>query len=752
MKSHKKIRVKGIVQGVGFRPFVFNLARIFNISGFVLNDTEGVYIEAHAEDSALAQFISAISGQTPALAYITEVVVTDAPPSYADGFFIKESGETGRRGVFFSPDTAVCDDCLKEFFDPADRRYHYPFITCIHCGPRFSIVKDIPYDRRNTSMDSFSICASCAAEYSDPADRRFHVQPIACQSCGPSLTMKSIDGTEIVQGSLDTASRFVSLIKQNKIIAVKGVGGYLLACDAASDEAVSKLRQRKRRPFKPFAVMAASVLAARGIAVISPKEEELLESKERPIVLLKTKEALSPLVAPQVSTIGVMLPYIPFQRLLFEIDPTMILVMTSGNIAEEPIIYEDDAANSGFAGIADYIVSYDRDIIAQNDDSVLFVDDDIPLFVRRSRGYVPSPFQSEFSPVSILASGGDLKNTFALTSKDFTIVSQHLGDMAHPATQDAFQKTLAHYMRVFDIKPDVIVSDAHPEYMTTRLCDELAGTSGARRLRVQHHHAHAASVIEEYKLKGPVIGIIFDGTGYGLDGVLWGSEFLVTDGEDFTRAAHFSGFPLPGGEKALKDVWRTGLSLIHSCGATSALFEEYPQTDALLEMMDKKINCPLSCGMGRIFDGISSILGLSAYTSSEAEAALLLEEAAYRGNWTGKPFVIPQKDGVIQTEELTRYILGLLENGTAAEDIASAFHISIAATTLAAAEKIRGETGIGRIVISGGVFHNRMLFKVVRELLEKAGFTVFFSRRLPFNDGCLSYGQAAVARRLARKL
>jgi len=563
--------------------------------------------------------------------------------------------------------------------------------------------------------------------------------------------MRSIDGGETLQGSDNIASRFVSLIRQNKIIAMKGSGGYLLACDAMADAPVSELRRRKRRPFKPFAVMAASISAAREIAVISCKEEELLVSKERPIVLLKTRNALSPLVAPEMSSVGVMLPYLPFQHLLFEIDPKMVLVMTSGNITEEPIIYEDDAAVNGFRDIADYIISYDRDIVAQNDDSVLFVDNDIPLFVRRSRGYVPGPFQSEFSSASILASGGDLKNTFTLTREDFTIVSQHIGDMAHPATQDVFQKTLAHYMRVFDVKPDIIVSDAHPEYMTTLLCDELSAASGAVRLHVQHHHAHAASVIEEYGLEGPVIGIIFDGTGYGLDGSLWGSEFLITDGDEFTRAAHFSNFPLPGGEKALKDIWRTGLSLIYSCGAPSRLFEENPQTAALLEMLDKKINCPLSCGMGRIFDGISALLGISAYTSAEAEAAILLEEAAYRGNWTGEPFVIPQKDGVIQTGELTRYVLWLLESGTAVEDIASAFHISIAVTSLAAAEKIREKTGIGRVVISGGVFHNRILFKSLRELLEKAGFTVFFSRRLPFNDGCLSYGQASVARRLARK-
>ncbi|MCL2025300.1 MAG: carbamoyltransferase HypF, partial [Leptospirales bacterium] len=642
MKSHKKIRVKGIVQGVGFRPFVFNLAKKFDISGFVLNDTEGVYIEVHGEEAALTQFLNAISVQAPALAHITEIVVTDAPPSEAVGFFIRESSYSDYRSVFFSPDMAVCDDCLKEFFDPADRRYHYPFITCINCGPRFSIVRDIPYDRRSTSMKDFNMCRLCAGEYSEPADRRFHVQPLACPSCGPSLTLKSIGGGETLQGTDEIALRFVDLIKQNKIIAMKGLGGYLLACDAASDAAVSLLRRRKHRAFKPFAVMAASVSAAREIAVISPKEEELLISKERPIVLLKTKGVLSQYVAPQISTVGVMLPYLPFQHLLFEIDPKMVLVMTSGNIAEEPIIYSDDVAAGGFIGIADYIVSYNRDIIAQNDDSVLYVDNDIPLFVRRSRGYVPSPFQSETSSVSILASGGDIKNTFALTGKDFTIVSQHLGDMEHPATQDVFKETLAYYMRVFDIRPGIIVSDAHPAYMTTQLCDELAIAGGAERLRVQHHHAHAASVIEEYKLEGPVMGIIFDGTGYGLDGVLWGSEFLIVEGEEFTRAAHFSDFPLPGGEKAIKDVWRIGLSLIHSCGATSRLFEENPQTAALLEMLDKKINCPPSCGMGRIFDGISAILGLRAYTSSEAEAAILLEEASYRGNWAGKPFVIPQ--------------------------------------------------------------------------------------------------------------
>jgi hydrogenase maturation protein HypF len=752
MDSHKKIRVRGIVQGVGFRPFIFGLAERFNISGFVLNDTEGVCIEAHGEASCVSSFISAIDAEAPELAHITGIDISDSEAAAPRAFSIKESAGTGRRSAFFSPDTAVCADCLREFFDPADRRYHYPFITCIHCGPRFSIIRDIPYDRANTSMDAFPMCPECLAEYSDPKDRRFHAQPAACPACGPALTLRRIDGAEISRDTGDIARRAVEIIRRGGIVAMKGIGGYLLAADAVSDAAVANLRERKRRPFKPFAVMASTVQGALSLAEISQKEEELLVSKERPIVLLKAiPGAVSPLTAPGMSYIGIMLPYLPFQHLLFNADPSLVLIMTSGNIAEEPIIYADEPAFKGFAGIADYIISYNRDIIAQNDDSVLFVEDDAPCFVRRSRGYVPRPFSTEHTHSRILAAGGDLKNAFALSSGDFTIVSQHLGDMAHPATQETFKETLDYYMRVFDIKPDVVVSDMHPSYMTTHWCDEFASSIQARRVYVQHHHAHIASVIEEYKLPGKVLGIAFDGTGYGTDGTLWGSEFLIADRRGFTRAAHFSDFPLPGGEKAVKDVWRIGLALLlQACGKNQPKLIRHPSAGAVAEMIEKNINSPGCCSIGRLFDGVSALLGIRETVSSEAEAAVLLEEAARKSKWNDEPFIIPQNNGVIETAALTRYILDLIEKNIPAEDIARAFHASLAYTALSAAEKIRQESGINTVALSGGAFHNRILFSDLKGLLIKSGFDVFFSRILPFNDGCISYGQAAAARELLK--
>lgn len=743
------------MQGVGFRPFIFRIADELEINGFVRNDTAGVYINAEGAAEAVELFIQKIESEAPPLAEVIELEIKNEDVQNFQDFVIRESSDSDTRGAFFSPDVAVCGECLNEFFDTTDRRWHYPFITCINCGPRFSIIKDIPYDRHKTTMDVFPLCPECEREYRDTASRRFHAQPIACSLCGPKLTLSRVDGT-LISHDTDTISReTVKLIKQGNIIAMKGIGGYLLAADASNGEAVAKLRERKRRPFKPFAVMAANLTKVRGFALISSKEEELLESMERPIVLLKMKEntVVNPLVAPGLSYIGVMLPYLPFQHLLFEIDEALVFVMTSGNLAEEPIVYKNAAAFASFESIADYIISYDREIVSQNDDSVLFVENETAYFVRRSRGYVPKPFLTTKTDFCILASGGDLKNAFALSKDNFTIVSQHLGDMAHPETQETFKKTLEHYEILFDAKPDVIVSDMHPGYMTTAYCDEL-GVRGTKRFHVQHHHAHIAAVIEEYALSGKVLGIAFDGTGYGTDGTLWGSEFLVADKLSFIRAAHFSNFMLPGGEKAIKDVWKIGLSLLYQ-----AYGKDIPEpiiknlrglgTDAVIEIMEKRINSPQTCSIGRLFDGISSILGICRHVSSEAEAAILLEEAAGMGTWAEPVFVIPQdENGILDTAALTRYILQLMNDGSAVNNIALAFHLSLASTVLETAKKIKEVHAINRIALSGGSFGNRILLKQVMKLLNEAGFEVFVPKLLPFNDGCISFGQTAIVKAL----
>ena len=754
MKKHNDIRVKGIVQGVGFRPFIYQIAVLNSMAGYVRNDTEGVFIEAEGEEDALLRFTKEIVSKAPPLSHIMDVSATDGAMKDYKSFIIDKSVHTGERIAFYAPDIALCDDCLREFNDPRDRRYHYPFITCINCGPRFSIINDIPYDRVNTSMSVFPLCESCLREYNDPADRRFHAQPVACPVCGPALSLHGANG-ELLEGKTeDIAERTVKLLREGNIIAIKGVGGYLLAADATNDGVVQELRNRKRRPFKPFAIMASGMEHVERIAHVSPAERSLLVSRERPIVLLEKKEgAFSKFVAPGIAHIGIMLPYLPFQFHLFSLAPDMVLIMTSGNLSDEPIVYSDETAFRRFKRIADYIITYNRQIVAQNDDSVLFVEKETPLFVRRSRGYVPRPFLSTRTDSRILALGGDLKNSFAIARRDFIILSQYLGDMGDPLTQEAFRQTVDHYIRVFDAEPDVLVSDMHPGYMTTMYRDEMA-RGHEKHFQVQHHHAHIASVLEDHGIHDKVIGIAYDGTGYGTDGTLWGSEFLIADRKEFIRAGHFSGFPLPGGETAIRDVWKIGLSLLHKrYGRDVPLFTEEMDVFNVMEIMEKGINSPETCSLGRIFDGMSAILGISRSISTEAEAAILLEEAARRGTWPGKPFLIPMSDDekiVISTMDLTDYVMGLINSGEAVQDIALAFHRSVVHTTIEAAMRLRGRYGINSVALSGGVFHNRIILRHVWEGLIAADFNVLLPVKIPPNDGCIALGQVAVAKELMR--
>ena len=642
MRKSIDIRIKGIVQGVGFRPFVYNHALSHNIHGSVLNDTEGVIIHAEGEGGDLERFLGELPGAAPPLAMIMSVRETESADTGRTGFSIEASRVSAHRLAFYSPDVAVCDRCRAEFFDPADRRYLYPFITCINCGPRFSIVRDIPYDRANTSMAPFPMCDPCRAEYGDPADRRFHSQPNACPVCGPRISLYT-SGGELITSDPDTTARMtVDFLRKGAIMAIKGIGGYHLAADARNDGAIIELRKRKKRPFKPFAVMAGSIEEAERFLEIGPAERTLLLSKERPIVLMKEKRsALSRQVAPGLTYTGLMLPYTPFQHHLFSLDPGMVLVMTSGNVSDEPIEYRDGTAFDRLGRIADYFVTYNREIIGQGDDSVLYVVDETPFFIRRSRGYIPVPFLSGETARPILAAGGDLKNSFAIARASFIIMSQYLGDMADPLTYRVFKDTVDHFVRIFDAEPEVIVSDMHPAYLTRQYAEERAA-EGKRLIEVQHHHAHIAAVMEEHRLGGPVIGIAFDGTGYGTDGTLWGSEFLIAGRGTFERAAHFSNFPLPGGESAIHDVWKIGLSLLFGrYGEAYPVMQRDDRSAGVIEILKKKINSPLTCSIGRIFDGVAALLGLSSTVSAEAEAAQLLEEAAMRGRAPGEAVYPP---------------------------------------------------------------------------------------------------------------
>ncbi len=750
MILHVDITVRGIVQGVGFRPFVYRLAAEHRVRGVVYNTTEGVRVEAEGESGNLKSFVDGIRHHPPPLALVQSVEESRGDVAGYEKFSIVKSEVSGSRTAFVSPDIALCDDCLRELLDPGDFRHRYPFITCTNCGPRFSIVDDIPYDRKNTSMAAFPMCRVCEGEYRDPENRRFHAQPNACPACGPRLSLLDREGNALSFDAGQIAARAVKLLKEGMILAIKGVGGYLIACDAENDGAVARLRERKGRPFKPFALMAGSVESIGRHVRITPAEKILLDSRERPIVLLKEKPGtLSTLVSPGLTYLGFMLPYAPFQHMLFEADPGMVLVMTSGNIADEPIIFRDAEALERLAHAADFFVTYNREIVAQSDDSVLFVEGEAPYMVRRSRGYVPAPFISRRVPAHMLAAGGDLKNSFALAKDDIVVLGQFLGDLAMASGDEQYRRTLAHYMRIYDFTPAAVVSDLHPGYFTTLIADELEA-KGLRRARVQHHHAHIAAVMEEHGLDGEVIGIAFDGTGYGNDGVLWGSEFLVARRSSFTRAAHFSEFALPGGESAIRDVWKIGASLLKAyCGDAAAL-GAFPGAGPVLEIIAKKINSPLTTSVGRLFDGAAALLGVSLRVSTEAEAAMLLEEAAFRGKGRVAPEAagIDAATGVIDTGHFVRRVMELKAHGEEADDIALAFHGDIALTALRAATAIRERAGINRVALSGGAFQNRLLLRMMLAGLAENEFDIYVPRKVPFNDGCIALGQIAVAREI----
>ncbi len=753
MIKHLEIRVNGIVQGVGFRPFIYRLALENNIKGYVLNDTEGVTISAEGEEDALEKLVKAIKNNFPPLAIVQEIEIKEKPINGYTTFFIEKSKITDKKTTFIPPDTNVCEECLREFFDPNDRRFYYPFIVCTHCGPRFSIVKDIPYDRHNTSMAEFIMCPQCEKEYKDPLDRRFHTQPTACPNCGPYLFLYKNDRTLISKNIQEITKKVYEYLKKGHIVAIKGVGGYHLACDATNDSTVLKLRERKKRPFKPFALMIGSIEKIEEFLYVSPKEKELLLSKERPIVILKEKKPLvSRFVAPYLTHMGVMLPYTPFQYLLFSLDKDLILIMTSGNLSEEPICFDDDSAFERLGHIADYFVTYNREIVAHSDDSVMFVIREKPIFIRRSKGFVPSPIlvKKEF-PVHLFASGGDLKNSFAIAKDKVIILSQYLGDLESPITQKVYKSAIFHFLKVFDIKPEIFISDMHPNYFTTSLTDKLAGDK--MRIKVQHHHAHIASVLGEYEIYEPVIGLAFDGTGFGIDYKIWGSEFLIADRASFKRVGHFSYFRLPGGEKAIKEVWRIAVSLLYEAEIPMDYLpnkEKYP-LKIILQMIEKGLNSPFACGMGRIFDGISALLGVCEKISTEAEAAQKLEELALSAkNYKDLEIKFEEKEEkiIISTEDLIKKIVELKDKGLPIEEIALSFHKAIIKVCVKVVELLREKYGIEKVVLSGGAFQNRILLKGIWEGLEKSNFKVFIPQKTPLNDGGIALGQIVIGREI----
>ena len=810
---HVHIHVTGIVQGVGMRPFVYREAMAHGICGWVLNAGDGVHIEAHAPADALDAFVAALSEHAPAAARIEYVEVVDLAANGWDaadeqGFRIVASQDQTAHTTLVSPDIATCDDCLRELFDPADRRYHYPFINCTNCGPRFTIIRSLPYDRAATSMDRFPMCPKCAAEYADPLDRRFHAQPDACFDCGPHITWREAVNGDACGNSSATPTvgttreasdaiieRCVELLANGGIVAIKGLGGFHLACDASNEQAVAELRRRKRRSNKPLAVMVRSLADAGRLCHIDDAERDLLAGSIRPIVLLRRRSvcesggspdilALAPSVAHDLPELGVMLPYTPLQHLLLaaaEACGMHALVMTSGNLSEEPIETDDDLAWEHLvaAGIADALLGNDRAILSRYDDSVVRVVDGAIMPVRRARGYAPQPLPLpalDGAPSCVLACGPQQKATIALTREGTNgeatcFVSQHIGDVENGGTFDAWNAARTRVEDLFDLAPAALACDLHPSYLSGQWAREQARKCNLPLVEVQHHHAHIASVMAEAIAAGQlttdarVLGIAFDGTGAGTDGTIWGGEFLVAGLGGFERAAHLLTWALPGGAASVRDARRNAFALLSELGLL-----EHPGAARLLDSLDEQtrsvtatmiergINSPRTSSMGRLFDAAAAILGICDKATYEGEPAIELEAAAWRalssesacpaGNIAGFSVTEssrPDACHVLNSRSLIEALLEGTRAGTAAYRLALDFHIAIARSSARIAREICAREGIDTVALSGGVFMNRLLLQLLTRELKSMGLTVLIPQTVPVNDGCIAYGQAAVA-------
>lgn len=806
---HVHIHVTGIVQGVGMRPFVYREAMAHGICGWVLNAGDGVHIEAHASGTALDGFVAALSEHAPAAARVEHVEVAELAAGTWDtadeqGFRIVASQDQTAHTTLISPDIATCDDCLRELFDPADRRYHYPFINCTNCGPRFTIIRSLPYDRAATSMDRFPMCPECAAEYGDPLDRRFHAQPDACFDCGPHLTWhEAADGMEL-EGSGATPAigstretsdaiidRCVELLASGGIVAIKGLGGFHLACDAANEQAVVELRRRKRRSNKPLAVMVRSLADAECLCHVDDAERDLLAGSIRPIVLLRRRTVgegappdaltLAPSVAHDLPELGVMLPYAPLQHLLLAAATSRgmhALVMTSGNLSEEPIETDDGLAWEHLvaADIADALLGNDRAILSRYDDSVVRVVDGAVMPVRRARGYAPQPLPLPALDAvvpCVLACGPQQKATIALTRDDANgeavcFVSQHIGDVENGETFDAWNAARTRLEDLFELAPAALACDLHPSYLSSQWSREQARERNLPLIEVQHHHAHIASVMAEAIAAGQlapdarVLGIAFDGTGAGTDGTIWGGEFLVAGLADFERAAHLRTWALPGSAASVRDARRNAFALLNELGLL-----EHPGAAGLLDtldeqtrsitatMIERNINSPRTSSMGRLFDAAAAVLGICGQATYEGEPAIELEAAAWRalgskpvrldGNHTGV-FTSADDSPILDPQPLIEALLNGIEAGAPADRLALGFHIAITHATTHVACEICEREGLDTVALSGGVFMNRLLLQLLTHELKDAGLAVLVPHAVPANDGCIAYGQAAIAR------
>jgi hydrogenase maturation protein HypF len=754
---NKRVLIQGIVQGVGFRPTVFGYAQKYGVTGWILNSAHGVEIEVHGEPERLEAFLRELRQNPPRMAQIDTFQVTDAPTQSYNIFEILESRDDPADFLPVSPDLNICPDCLREMFDPADRRYRYPFINCTNCGPRFSIVKAIPYDRPNTSMADFALCPDCEREYHDPTDRRFHAQPVACPVCGPHIWLQV--GNEVLSEKEDALQAAREMLKDGKILAVKGLGGFHLVCDANNAQAVDELRLRKRRSGKPFALMAFDLKTIEQYCRINPEEKALLKSAQAPIVLLELTEEgqdLARIVAPDQNTLGFMLPYTPLHYLLLEKEAGYpeVLLMTSANLSEEPIVTDNKEALEKLSRIADAFLLHNRPIETRIDDSVVSTYRGDVYFNRRARGYAPNPIRLPFQVPPSLAAGTHLKNTFTLARDHYAFISHHIGDLDNQETWDAYTQAIEHYQKIFRISPEIVACDLHPDYMATHYAAMAAKAHKIPLYAVQHHHAHISSCLADngWNRSEAVIGLAFDGTGYGPDGAIWGGEVLLANYVGFERRCHFEYAPLPGGDVSIRKPARLALAYLQqfemldygkSLALQPFLYLDDTEQEVIFNQVKTGFNTLQTSSLGRLFDAVASLIGLYQEVSYEAQNAIALEAIAGAEDHSSYDFII--EGDQILLAPLFAQILTDLQAKESAATISSRFHNAIVRLAVSVAMKLKDETGLNTVALSGGVWQNKLLLKKTISALEKAGFTPLWHHHVPTNDGGVSLGQLITA-------
>ncbi len=756
--ERKQLKIKGIVQGVGFRPFIYRLAKNHNLRGFVFNNTTGVIVDIEGESSSIKEVIRKIKGHSPPLARIKRIETKTLPLKEYPDFVIKYSQEDDEKITLVSPDIAICNDCRMELLNPSDRRNFYPFINCTNCGPRFTIIEELPYDRKNTTMKKFKMCKDCRTEYENPGDRRFHAQPDACSLCGPTLALVDRNNKKIKGNPIH---KTIELLKEGRIVAIKGLGGFHIAVDAKNKEALRLLRSRKKRPHKPLALMARDVKVVKKYVNLSKNERELLESPRAPILLLRKKEGctLPDEIAPNNKFIGFMKPYTPLHILLLQKDEDIdVLVMTSGNLKGDPIIFKNEVALSSLGNIADYFLMHNRDIHIQADDSVVRIPSNHTnlLMIRRSRGYVPEPLKSPIDfQKNVLACGAQLRNTFSLARGNEIFASHHLGHLETLKSQESYERSIEHFINLFDIHPEIIAVDKHPNYNSTQFGKMWALDNKKLLIEVQHHHAHIASCLVDNGVNREVIGIAWDGTGYGEDGAIWGGEFLIANLKDFRRRAHLKYIPLPGGDRAVKESWRMAVTNLYKI-----IGEDFLNLDIdfikrldlekwkiLKVMIDKGINSPETSSMGRLFDAVSSLVGLRDEITYFGQAAIELEMIINENEEGFYYFDIKKEDKVyiIDPASVIRSIVEDLRNSVNPSNISSRFHRGVVEMMVEVSKLLKEETNINEVALSGGVLQNLFLRHFGTKRLTEEGFVVYNHNNIPPNDGGISVGQAAIA-------